>query len=115
MNRYKLYKAGIDTNDGIKRFSGKSDVYERYLYEFPKDSNYATLCGALRAKDVKAAFAAAHALCGIAGNLSLAQLHTDIRPLVEELRGGSLENAEEMMKLVTADYQAVLSALSENT
>ena len=53
-------------------------------------------------------------LKGVAGNLSLVHLRTDIDPLVEELRRGSLENAEEFMKPVAADYDAVIAALGEN-
>lgn len=114
MNRYKLYKAGVDTNEGISRFGGKIESYEKYLYKFPADENYLSLCDALQVNDVKAAFAAAHALKGVAGNLSLVKLRADIEPLVEELRHGNMDNADELMKPVTADYDAVLSALSEN-
>lgn len=114
MNRYKLYKAGIDTNEGINRFGGKSEAYEKYLYAFSTDENYQILCEAMRSKDVEAAFAAAHALKGVAGNLSLVKLRRDIEPLVEMLRRGSLENTEEQMESVTEDYNAVITALCEN-
>lgn len=112
MNRYKLYKAGIDTNEGINRFCGKAEIYEQYLVAFPNDQNYDAMCLAIRSGDVKAAFSAAHALKGVAGNLSLVKLYTDIIPLVEELRAGSLTNAAGLLKAVSEDYIAVVTVLT---
>ena len=111
MNQYKLFKAGIDTNAGIRRFNGRAELYEKYLFGFPADPNFAAMCEGIAAGDAAAAFAAAHALKGVAGNLSLTQLHQDIVPLVEELRAGSLEHAAELLEPVTADYQRAIDAV----
>ncbi|MDD3336088.1 MAG: Hpt domain-containing protein [Eubacteriales bacterium] len=111
MNRYKLFKAGIDTNEGIKRFNGKTELYEKYLMKFPEDPHFTLMCEAIENGDVKAAFAASHALKGVAGNLSMNSLYQDIIPLVEELRADSLAKAEELLVPVERDYQAVLEAL----
>lgn len=40
MNRYKLTKAGVDVNDGIRRLGGNREVYERLLFMFPDDPRY---------------------------------------------------------------------------
>ena len=113
MNRYKLSKAGINANEGIARFSGRAELYEKFLYQFPQDENFSLLCAAIRQQDVKAAFIAAHSLKGIAGNLSLTKLYEDLCPLVEQLRAGSLSGAEALLQSVRCDYEALLSVLTE--
>lgn len=113
MNRYKLTVAGIDPNDGIKRFSGNTEKYEEFLKKYLDDGHYTELCEAIRKKNVTEAFAAAHALKGIAANISLAGLYADIQPLVEELRNGSMEHADELLQKVTSDHIAVIAALRE--
>ena len=44
MNKELLTQAGIDVNDGIRRFNDKEDLYERFLFTFPKDVNYDIMC-----------------------------------------------------------------------
>ena len=112
MNRYKLSKAGIDANEGIKRFNNKADVYEKFLMCFPEDMNFQRMCKAIEEGDVKEAFQCAHALKGMAGNISLTRLHNDLLPLVEELRSDSLEKADELLEPVRADYEEVIKVLT---
>ena len=111
MNVYALSVAGVNVAEGIRRFSGHAEIYEKYVKRFAEDPNYRLLCEAVAGQNVKAAFAAAHALKGVAGNLSMDRLYNDLYPLVEELRGGSLEHAEDLLAQVACDYQAVVSAL----
>lgn len=113
MNRYKLSVSGVNPSEGIARFNGNEEKYEKYLAKFPQDGNYADLCQAIRAGDGKAAFAAAHALKGIAGNLSLVKLYADIQPLVEQLRRGDLDRADELLEPVIRDYEIVIAALQQ--
>ena len=113
MNRYKLSKAGINANEGIQRFNGKKELYEKLLYEFPEDPHFGSLEEAVKNQNAEDGFQAAHALKSLTGNLSLNQLHEDIVPLVEELRAGRLEKTEELFKPVKADYDLIIEALKE--
>lgn len=113
MNRYKLSKAGVNATEGINRFGGNMDKYEQFLKRFPADTNYQAMLSAIDQQDVTAAFAAAHALKGIAGNLSLNRLYDDICPLVEVLRAGSLDNLDAYLPKVNQDYDDVIAALQE--
>lgn len=113
MNRYKLTKAGVNPNEGINRFNGNKELYEKFLMEFPEDPHFADLKKAIEAEDVKEAFAQAHALKGVCGNLSLEDLYQAIVPLVEELRAESLLQAEELFEPVAANYKRVIEALKE--
>lgn len=111
MNRYKLSKVGINTKEGIERFNGDADSYEKYLYLFPQDENFGLMCKAIDEKDVWAAFTAAHALKGVAGNLSLDKLYIDIKPLVEKLRAGSLDDTKPLLDTVENDYDEIIDVL----
>lgn len=111
MNRYALVKAGIDFNEGLRRFNNNKEIYESFLLEFPKDENYKRLCAALEKQDCNAAFQCAHSLKGVAGNLSLQKLHTALEPLVEELRTGSLKAAAELLLPVTESYELLSKVL----
>ena len=113
MNRYKLFMAGIDTNDGIKRFNGNAELYEKCLLSFLNDNNYTQMCQSIKEQNVSSAFTAAHSLKGIAGNLSMKKLYDDIVPLVEELRAGKVENTEVLLKPVAQDYQQIISVLDQ--
>ncbi|MDD3369622.1 MAG: Hpt domain-containing protein [Lachnospiraceae bacterium] len=113
MNRYKLTKAGIDVNEGIRRFNNNKEMYEKFLMTFPQDPLYARLDKAIKDQDVKEAFQAAHALKGVSGNLSLIELHQQLIPLVEELRNDSLEKAPELFVSVSESYTKVIAELNE--
>lgn len=107
MNRYKLSVAGIHATEGIERLNGNRELYESMLRDFPKDPNYKMLCEMLEQKKVTEAFRAAHALKGMAGNLSMTRLYESLTPLVELLRSGKLEGSQELLEKVTADYREV--------
>lgn len=115
MNRYKLSKAGIDANQGIWRFSGNKEEYERCLNTFPKDTHFEQMLSAIEAQDVKGAFSAAHAIKGMAGNLSMNDLYESIVPLVEVFRADTFEGMEPQLTQVKENYKRVMEALSSES
>lgn len=113
MNRYILTKAGIDVNEGIHRFNGNKELYEKFLMSFPEDAHYGQMLQEIEKGDAEAAFQAAHALKGITGTVSLVQLHGVLIPLVEELRAGSLEKVPELLPPVQEAYNKAVDVLKE--
>ena len=114
MNKELLTQAGIDVNDGIRRFNDKEDLYERFLFTFPKDVNYDIMCEAISKGDAEQAFQAANAFDWITGNLSLNQLYNHIIPLVDSLKKRRMEKVNELLEVVSVDYDKVIKALSTN-
>ncbi len=112
MNRYKLSKVGVNANEGIARFGGKTELYEKFLTQFPKEPYFRQMLDAINKNDAQTAFVAAHALKGEVGNLSMNRLYDHLCPLVEELRNGSLEKADELLKPVVEAYNAIIATLS---
>lgn len=112
MNRYKLVKAGIEVNDGIRRFNHQKDIYEELLMTFPEDENFDKMLAAIHEGKVEEAFRAAHSLKGVTGNLSMVRLHERLLPLVELLRNGSLEQVEQLLAPVTECYKETIRAIT---
>ena len=112
MNRYKLSQAGIDADEGIERFGGNTEIYEKFLNRFPDDPYYHQMCEAIERRDIQTAFSAAHSLKGAVGNLSMNRLYRDMCPLVEELRAGASDKAAELLIPVMQDYEDIVDALS---
>lgn len=111
MNRYKLTKAGVDVNEGLKRLDNDKDFYEELLEKFCNDSHYAELKKAMERKDTELAFKEAHALKGMAGNLSCTRLYSAMVPFVDQLRNHELEGASSMFPEVSEAYCAVMEAM----
>lgn len=111
MNRYKLSKAGVDVNQGLKRLNNDKEFYESLLQKFCEDTHYEDLKAALEQGDTDAAFRASHALKGAAGNLSFVRLYSLLAPMVEELRHHNLESAKNAFPEVTAAYESLMEVL----
>lgn len=112
MEREDFVAAGIDYDKGVARFAGKADLYVNFLRKFPKDDTFAQLSAAMDAGDMTAAFAAAHTLKGVTGNLSLDGLYQSVLPLVEALRGaGNMELAASLFPPVKTEYEHTMDFL----
>lgn len=95
LERLREYGADLD---GIQtRFMGDAKLFQRCFLLFMEDENFALLGDALNNKEYQSAFAAAHTLKGVAGNLGLTPIYERICGLVEDLRaqrcGDHLEEA----------------------
>ncbi len=110
-SKRRLVEAGIDVDDALARLMQNEGLLMRLLRAFLQDANFAQLQEALAKGDVSSAFAAAHTLKGVAGNLSLRDLFARVSEVVECLRGGDLGAAAEKMPAVEAAYRAVVVAI----
>ena len=62
MNREKLIEAGIDYDEGVKRFAGKAAIFEKYLVRLFEVQLMENLKEQLEKEDYKTAFRTAHDL-----------------------------------------------------
>ena len=108
----RLVEAGVDVDGALARLMQNEGLLTRLLRAFLQDTNFAQLQQALAARDGKAAFAAAHTLKGVAGNLSMKDLFARVSEVVECLRGGDLAAAAGKMPAVEEAYRKVADALS---
>lgn len=111
MNRYKLYKAGVDVNGALDRLGGDKQLYEELLQTFKNNPRIPQLEKAMAEGKVKEAFDAAHALKGETGNMGFTRLYDAVCRLVEKLRVGDMSDTEPMLAEVKAAFQTLMDAI----
>ena len=111
MNRYKLTKAGVDVNQGLKRLDNNKEFYEELLVKFCEDTHFEKMVCAMNEEEVQEAFQCAHAVKGAAGNLSMTRLYTELVPLVDALRKNDLQHARQLLPAVQEAYTAAVNAI----
>lgn len=82
----KLKEYGVKTNMGLERCCNMEAFYFKMITASVNDANFEKLGKALEANDLEAAFEAAHAIKGVAGNLALDPLYDAVCEMVEPLR-----------------------------
>ena len=100
----------------LQRFMGNKAIYMKMLPLVIKDTSFAGLKEALLEKDYKKAFAQAHTLKGVAGNLGFDNVLESLVPMVEILRQTDTADSHETeidsyMEKVTVEYGKVLKIL----
>lgn len=88
MQEFKvLFEAyGADYQSTMNRFMGNEALYLRLLDMLFQDTNLQRLGDALDTNDLPGAFAAAHTLKGVVGNMGLTPLYNAVCAVVEPLR-----------------------------
>lgn len=69
--KQKLENSGFDVDGALARFVNNESLYMMFMKKFPNDENYAKIEGELQAENYDDAYAAVHALKGVAGNLGI--------------------------------------------
>ena len=114
MDKEKCINAGIDYDQGVHRFMGNSDLYEKYVLKFLDDQTFPALITAMKEKDVEQAFAQAHTLKVVAGNLSFNEFLNKVIPVVEALRSKNMELADQLFPAAEAEYKRLIDCLKSN-
>lgn len=114
MNIEKLKASGIDYEDGLSRFSGNRNLYEKYLRKLLTVTLYEEMKAALEKKDIKEAFECAHKFKAFIGNLSIAHFYEEIKNLTEELRAGEDRDFSEILQRLDREYEIILQSIKES-
>lgn len=107
MDKDILISVGIDYEEAIDRFAGSTELFEKFLAELALTKVIESLQQALTKGEIEVAFRLAHTLKGNFGNLSIKPLYKTISPLVEELRGGNLIEAQKLYIELENQYECV--------
>lgn len=94
----------------VKRLR-KDETIARFLQLFLQDEEFSNLERAMGNGDDKAAFEAAHALKGVSLNMEFGFLSKSLIQLVEALRYGRQENAQELYEQVKKDYAKTIEII----
>ena len=112
----ELEACGVNLSGVLQRFMGNKAIYMKMLPLVIKDTSFAGLKEALLEKDYKKAFAQAHTLKGVAGNLGFDNVLESLVPMVEILRqtdtaDSHLAEIDSYMEKVNVEYGKVLKIL----
>lgn len=112
--RQALSLRETDMDGVLRRFCGDEALYAVCLQSFLYDPTMAELNMAVEEQDWDAAFTAAHALKGLAGNMGFVPLMHAIGQLVVLIRGGRIKEVRECMLQVNSSYRDITDAIREN-
>lgn len=96
MNQLRLW--GCDIDGALERVADDSELLISCMEMFREDPGFAALEEALKNKDYRAAFDAAHTIKGVAANLGITPLYEATCTLVEPLRRGEYGELDELYR-----------------
>lgn len=107
----QLLGAGVQIEEGARRFAGNYALYERFLDKFPDDPTFGALELAVEQQNWQDILTAAHTLKGVAGNLSMERLFCACSEMVALLRADDHSGALQSYETVKRSYEAIIRAL----
>ena len=108
-----LQNAEIDYEDIIDRFEGNESLYLKLAELFLDDPHMPNVRRAFAAGDLATAEVEAHALKGVAGNLSLTSVHKLAKSMNDALREGNEAAATKLLPQLDEAYEKAVGALRE--
>lgn len=115
MNLDLLREAGVDVEDGLRRFMNNEAMFEKYLKKFLDNDLYEPLVEEMSKEPLQTreAFERAHALKGVCANLSMSSVMEVLHPMVEKLRVGETEGVIEALPQLQQRYDRVMEAIKK--
>lgn len=107
----KLRPFGIDYVDAMDRFGDNAELYERLALKYLDDGHLVALQAAMEAKDYSEGYSQAHALKGVAGNLSFKDLYDCATLVSDALYAGEYDAAEKHLPEVERTHKLVIEGL----
>lgn len=114
MNIERLKASGIDYEDGLDRFSGNCELYQKYLKRLLSDTMYGRMKDAALSGNIQEAFEAAHKLKAFIGNLSINHFYEELKSLTEEFRAGVKRDYGPDFAKLDQEYEQILLAVRGN-
>ena len=104
---------GIDYVDAMDRFGDNAELYERLALKYLDDGHLVALQAAMEAKDYSEGYSQAHALKGVAGNLSFKDLYECAALVSDALYAGEYEAAAKHLPEVERAHALVIEGLED--
>jgi HPt (histidine-containing phosphotransfer) domain-containing protein len=101
----------VDFAEGVKRVMNNAKLYVKLLTKFKTDTKLDDLEAALAAGEMEKAQAAAHTVKGVAANLSLTALFTQVLELETQIKAKSPK--PEQVKTVKTVFAATLQEVDK--
>ena len=112
--KQELEAYGVKIDEGIQRFSGREDLYMKFLMKFESDPNYQLFLEAYKQEDYENAIKYIHTLKGVSGNLSLHSLYELSTQINNLLKQNQFEQVNNLIPELISIYQNIISILQKN-
>jgi len=109
----KLVDSGINYEEGLERFLGNHEMYERMLIVFINDENFKNAKKNIKNKNYRALFGCMHEIKGMSGNLSLISLYNEASDFLCCLKNEKFELLDEAFLKFEAEYLRIVSCIKE--
>ncbi len=103
-------RIGGDYESVFGRFR-KEERIKKFVFRFPGDKSFGTLCTSIESGNTEEAFRAAHTLKGVSQNLSFDRLFKSSHEITEALRAENMEAVDALLPQVREDYELTVSAI----
>lgn len=107
-----LQEAGVDTEGAVRRFSGNTALYERFLNKFLTDPTFDKVTESFDKEDTEEAILTTHTFKGLTANLGLNTLFEISSEMVSQLRAGKFKEASESYPKLKEAYDSICDILS---
>ncbi len=114
MNTAILKAAGIDYDNGIRRFMDDREIYEDALNIFAEQINLNGVNDAFKSKDYPRMFDEIHSLKGAVGSLEMTYLYSSVCTLTELLRNAPYSENDIALELrrTTIEFDRLVRAIN---
>lgn len=107
----ELKKLGVNTEEGLLRLNGNASFYERMLGKFPDMLKSSAVFPDFDGTDYAGTLDAAHAIKGVAGNLSITPIYEAYSEIVRLLREKKPEEARAVLEKILPVQSAIVSCI----
>lgn len=113
MNKKRFNEIKLDYQEGLNRFAGKSDLYDKFLLKFLDDNNFSQAEILIAKEKFEEAYIFIHTLKGLAGNLSMHGLYECCTRYTDAKKENKLDDLGLYFTAIAAEYAKVIEVLKE--
>ncbi len=110
----ELTHLGVDVSGGVSRLGGNKALYKRLLGSFVKSIKEYDIQIDFDENDYDEIIKKAHAIKGIAGNLSITPLYDGYAQIVSFLRNAEPRNAKEVLKKILPVQNEITACIEKH-
>ena len=111
MNKSVLKECGVDYDEGVERFMGKAELFERLLKNFLVENTFEAAKTACEADDYDGILKAIHSMKSVTGTLSMNELYKKCCDIVVDIRANKFDTIHEDFDVIYAMYQKVCEGI----
>ena len=110
----ELKGAGVDTEGALRRFSGNSALYEKFLKKFLTDSTFSEIKKAFEEENRENALMATHTLKGVTANLGMDKMFHISSSMVDYIRADRFDEAARVYPELEKAYREICRILAND-